>query len=151
MAINCLLVHWIYSVVIFTFSFPLGLLCDFLLTFMHFPTLWLVQKFISFLHETKKSSCTTFFEIHFEILKLGSLIQTFIRSLPVRIWPDFSKSQKKSLCWNFSFPTVCERRKIHQNPGSFRNLYHFSRAAYYLTIWFGTKTLQKSRFHPHLL
>ena len=63
---------------------------------MPFPGFWLVDKFVSFLNEAKQSSCTTFFENHFESSKLGSLIQMFIRSLPVRIWPY---SQKKVRKW----------------------------------------------------
>ena len=96
---------------------------------MHLPEFWLVEKFVSFLDETKKIKpiLLFFFEAHFEISKLGSFIQTFTRSLPVSpqkvrkaVFAEFTAFQRfvkadkyaKILVLSTIFSTLVEKRII---------------------------------------
>ena len=95
---------------------------------MHLPEFWLVEKFVSFLDETKKSNqYFFFFEAHFEISKLGSFIQTFTRRLPFSlqkvikgVLSEFTAFQRfvkvdkyaKILVLSTIFSTLAEQRII---------------------------------------
>ena len=88
-------------------------------------------------HET---SCTTFFENHFEISKLGTLFQTFIRSLPVRILTRFFKKSEKKVLLKFQlFNNLqfakAKKKKICFSPRSHRAAGRFVWNSLFTVIW----------------
>ena len=60
----------------------------------------------------------------------------------------FFKQSEKESAECTAFQRFVKAEIIHQNSGSFQDLFHFNQAAYYLTVWFGNKTLLKTFSSP---
>ena len=102
-----------------------------------------MEKFVSFLGETKKN------QVSLKTIRDFKTWQPYpnvYKKLARQNLTIFFKMSERSLDGNFSLPTICESRKIRPKSGSFQDFYHFNRAAYYLTVWFGTKALLKIPF-----
>ena len=84
-----------------------------------------MDKFVSFLDETK-SSCTTFFQ-DFKTWQSYPNIQ----SESDQILQNVRKGVVAEIS---AFQQFVKAEKICQNSGSFHDLYHYNRAVYYLTV-----------------